>query len=122
VVSAAACSQVDQCVRHPLHARVPLLAALAPEPQSLAHVLSRTGPLDTPASGMDHGVAQPLAPTLGGCAVTWMLSYGGDQTRLENHLPIACGITAAIEVEIRASELHPNLFGHLLERVQALRS
>ncbi len=45
----------------------------------------------------------------------------GDQARIENALPIVRGIKAPIEVEVGASEVQPDLFGHLLQRLQTLR-
>src|SRR5919108_3282301 len=45
----------------------------------------------------------------------------GITPRIEDHLPIASGITAAIEVAIGSAEVQPHLFGHLLQRVEALR-
>ena len=46
---------------------------------------------------------------------------GGEQARLEHGRAIACGITATIEVERRASAVPPHLLRHLLHRLQALR-
>ena len=63
---------------------------------------------------MDGGVEQPLAPTLGGLAVARILFDVGNQARIENALAIVRGIKAAIEIEIGASEVQPDLFGHLL--------
>ena len=45
----------------------------------------------------------------------------GDEARIEYALPIVRGIKAAIEVEIGASQVQPDLFGHLLQRFQPLR-
>src|SRR5262249_48591879 len=45
----------------------------------------------------------------------------GHHPCIEDHLPVAGGIKAAIEVEIGTTEVQPDLFGHLLQRVQALR-
>ena len=69
---------------------------------------------------MDRGVEEPLAPTLGALAVTGILFDVGDQTGIENALPIMCRIKAAIEIAIGPSEVHPDLFGHLFQRFQAL--
>jgi hypothetical protein len=70
---------------------------------------------------MDRCVEQPLAPTLGGFAIPRILFDVGDHTRIEDHLPIALGIKAAIEVEIGASEVHPDLFGYAFQRFQTIR-
>src|SRR6266478_1857436 len=70
---------------------------------------------------MNRCIEQPLAPTLGTLAVTRILLDVGDHTGIEDALPIVHGIKAAIEVEIGTSEVQPDLFGHLLQRLQALR-
>jgi hypothetical protein len=70
---------------------------------------------------VDGGVEQPFPPTLSGFAITRILFDVGDQPRIEDHLPIALGIKAAIEVEIGASEIHPDLFGHAFQRFQTIR-
>ena len=64
---------------------------------------------------------KPFASALGALAVAGILFDVGDQARIENALPIVRGIKAAIEVEIGASEVQPNLFGHLLQGLQPLR-
>jgi putative transposase len=51
---------------------------------------------------MDSFVEQPLAPTLSGFAIARVLFDIRNHARIEDHLPIARGIKAAIEVEIRA--------------------
>jgi len=51
---------------------------------------------------------------------TGILFDVGDQPRVEDHLPIACGIKATIEVEVGAFEVQPDLFGHFFQRLQAL--
>jgi hypothetical protein len=96
-------SQVHQRIRHHLHAIVPLLDAFKAEQQPLACVLPRIGPLDAPASRMDRGVEPPLAPTLGGFTMPRILCDVGDHTRVEDHLPIARGIKAAVEGDILMS-------------------
>jgi hypothetical protein len=52
---------------------------------------------------MDCFVEQPLAPTLGGFAITLILFDVGNHARIEDHIPIALRIKATIEVEIGAS-------------------
>ena len=69
---------------------------------------------------MDRGVEEPLAATLGALTVAGILRDVGDQARIENALTIACGIKATIEVHISASQVQAHLFGHLLQRFQAL--
>ena len=70
---------------------------------------------------MDHGIEEPLAPTLGALAVTRILLDIGNQASIENALAIVGRIKAAIQIEIGTSEVQPNLFGHLLQRFQAFR-
>jgi hypothetical protein len=70
---------------------------------------------------MDGGVEQPLPPALGVLAVARILGDVGDQASIENALPIVHGIKTAIEVQVGASEVQPDLLGHLLQGVQALR-
>src|SRR2546421_363788 len=69
---------------------------------------------------MDRFVEQPLAPTLGGLAITRVLFDIRNHARIEDHLPIAFGIKAAIEVEIRAFQDEARLFCDVLQRVQAI--
>ena len=45
----------------------------------------------------------------------------GDHAGIENVFAITGGIKTAIEIEIGASQVHPDLFGHLLQRFQPLR-
>ena len=40
---------------------------------------------------------------------------------MEHAIPMACGITAAIEVEGGASQVRPDLLGHLLQGFEPLR-
>src|SRR5215510_10797818 len=70
---------------------------------------------------MDHCVEQPFVSTLGTLAVTRIHLDLGDHTGIENALTIVSGIKAAIEINIGTSEVQPDLFGHLLQRFQALR-
>ena len=57
---------------------------------------------------------------LGALAVTGVLFDVRDQARIKNPLPIVRGIKTTIEVKISTSEVQPDLFGHLLQRFQAL--
>jgi hypothetical protein len=61
---------------------------------------------------MDHGIEQPLAPTLGALAVARILWDVGHHTGIKNALPIVRRITAAIQIEIGPSEIQPDLFRH----------
>src|SRR5215471_5090397 len=70
---------------------------------------------------MDHGIEEPLAPALGTLTVARILGDVGDQTRMEDALPIVRRIKAAIQIEIGPSEVQPTLFGHLFQCLQAFR-
>ena len=62
---------------------------------------------------MDGGVEEACAAALGALAVTGVLFDVGDQAGMKNTRPIVGGIKTAIEVEVGASEVQPDLFGHL---------
>jgi len=64
--------------------------------------------------------SQALASALGALTVPGILGDVGDQARIEDALPIVRGIKAAIEVEVGASQVEPDLLGHLLQGLQAL--
>jgi xanthosine utilization system XapX-like protein len=70
---------------------------------------------------MDGGVKEPLPPALGVLAVAGILGDVGEQAGIENALAIVRGVKATSAVEIRTSQSHPDLFGHLLQRFQARR-
>ena len=70
---------------------------------------------------MDGGVEEAFASTLGRLAVARILFDVGNQASIENALPMMRRIKAAIEIERGPSEVQPDLFGHLLQRFQALR-
>ena len=69
---------------------------------------------------MDGGIKQAFAASLGTLAVPAVLWDVGDEARIENALAIVRRINATIEVEIGAAEVHPDLFGHLLQGFQTL--
>src|SRR5262245_57521551 len=73
------------------------------------------------SSGMDGGMKQAVATALGTLAVPTVLWDVGDQARIEHALAIVRRIKATIEVEMGASEVQPDLFGHLLQGFQTLR-
>jgi hypothetical protein len=70
---------------------------------------------------MDRFIEEAFASVFSGLAMTRILFDVGDHARIEDHLPIVSGIEAAIEVDIGASEVNPDLFGHLLQGFQTLR-
>src|SRR5215510_10383216 len=69
---------------------------------------------------MDSGVEEPLAPALGALAVAGVLCDVGDHPRMKNALAIRSGVKAAVEIDLSASEVQPDLFRHLLQGVQTL--
>src|SRR5262245_56066231 len=69
---------------------------------------------------MDGSVEEPLAPALGALAVARILFDVGDQASIEDALPVACGVKAAIKVQVRAFEVHPHRFCYPLQRFQPL--
>src|SRR5712691_11399818 len=66
-------------------------------------------------------IEQALPASLGGLAIPRVFFDVGNHPRIEDPLPIACGIKATIEIDIGASEVQTDLFGHLLQGVQPLR-
>jgi len=100
---------------------VALLDTFTSEPPPLALIFPRNGPLDTHAYRMERGVEQPLAPPLGGVTIPRIRFDVGDHPRVEDPLPMACGINATVEVDLGASPVSRPLFRHLLQGFQALR-
>src|SRR5437870_5110603 len=115
VLDTAESSQVDQRVGHQLHAIMPLLDVFKTEQQPLEFVFPRKGPLHTHAQCMNHGIEQALPSTLGGLTIARILFDVRNQPCIENAVPIACGIKAAIEVEIGPTEIYTDLFRHLFQ-------
>src|SRR5215467_4073461 len=122
VLGTAERSQVDQPIRQSLHPIVPLLDACKTEPQPLALICPRKGPLDLHPPGMAPRLAQPLAPTRGALAVAGGLCEIGEHIRMKYARAMRSGGKAAVEMDIRASAVPPDLFRHLFPRFQALRS
>jgi len=71
---------------------------------------------------MNGFIEESLASTLGRFAIAGILFNVRDHTCIENTLAIACGVKAAIEVEVSSTEIYTDLFGHLFQRFQALGS
>jgi hypothetical protein len=69
---------------------------------------------------MDGFVEEALASTLRVLTVPRILWDVGDQACIEDALPIACGIKAAIEVKVGSTEIDTHLFDHLFQRFQTL--
>ena len=69
---------------------------------------------------MDHSIEEAFAAALGVLAMTRILFDVRDHAGVEKAFAIVRGIKATIEVELGASEVQTHLFGHLLQRFQAL--
>src|SRR5437870_10400382 len=110
VLGTAESSQVDQRVCQQLHPIVSLLDAFKSEQQPLALVFPRKGPFDTHPQRMDGFIEEPLASALGALAVARILFDVGDHPRIENARAIRSGVKAAVEIDISASEVQPDLF------------
>jgi hypothetical protein len=121
VLGTAELAQIDQRVCQQLHPIVPPLDTFKSEQQSFELIFPGKGPFDTHSQRMNRGVEEPLAPALGTLAVAGILGDVGDQACIEDALPIVRRIKAAIQIEIGTSEVQPHLFGHFLQRLQALR-
>jgi hypothetical protein len=63
---------------------------------------------------------KPWRPRLGRLRFRRFSGMLGDQARIEHALAIVRRIKATIEVEQGASEVQPDLFGHLLQGFQTL--
>src|SRR5215475_14133556 len=70
---------------------------------------------------MDGFVEEAFASALGTLAVPAVLWDVGDQARIEHALAMVRRIKPTIEVERGASEVQPDLSGHLLQSFQTLR-
>src|SRR5262245_42433891 len=70
---------------------------------------------------MEHGIEQPLAPTLGALAVARILWEVGNHTGRQDPLPLVRRIQAARQLERGPAENPPALLRHLFERRQACR-
>src|SRR5262245_20953511 len=118
VLGTAERSQVNQGVCDQLHAIVSLLNACKSQKQPFAVIFPCEGPLNTHSQRMDGFMEEACASTLGALAMTGILFDVGDHTGIEHALPITCGIKAAIEIDIGASEVQPDFFGYLLQRFE----
>ncbi len=98
-----------------------LLNAFKAEQQSLELIFPGKGALHAHPQRMDGFVEEAFASAFRGLAVAGILFDIGDQAGIENALAIVRGIKAPIKVELGTSEVQPDLFGYLLQGVEALR-
>ena len=105
VLGTAELTQINQRIRHQLHAVVSLLDVFKSQQQPLERIFPRKGPFNAHPQRMDGFVEESLAPALGALAVAGILWDIGDQARIEDALPIVCRIKTAIEIEIDPSEV-----------------
>jgi hypothetical protein len=108
-------SSIDEDVGHHLHPVVPLLDALKTPYQPLACILPRQSPLHSCSSRLDRFLEQALSPSLRGLALAWVFCDVRTHPCIEHALPMACGINAALAVELGFLQVQSNLFGHLLQ-------
>ena len=120
VLDTAERPQIDQGICHQLHPIVSLLDAFKSEQQPLELIFPRKGPFDPHPQRMDGCIEEPLASALGGFAIAGILFDVGDHPRIENALAIRPGVKAAVEIDISASEVQPDLFRHFFQRLEAL--
>src|SRR5438132_13221836 len=99
---------------------MPLLDAFKAQQPPLELVFPGKGPFDTHPQGMDGFVEEAFASALDRLSVAGILWDVGDHAGIENALAVVCGIKAAIEVKVGASEVQPDLFGHAFQRFQTI--
>src|SRR5262245_61651302 len=97
-----------------------LLHVFDPQEEPLEFILPGECPIDTSPQGMDRGIEEPLAPSLGALAVAGIFFDVGDHAGIENALTIVRGIKSGVEIEIRSCEDQPDHFSDLLQGVQTL--
>src|SRR5687768_6979687 len=98
-----------------------LLPVFKTKQQPLEFVLPRKGPIDTRPQGMDGGIEETLASSLGSLAVAWILCDVGNHACIENALAMVRGIKASVEIQIGSCQVQPDHFSHPLQGVQTLR-
>src|SRR5215510_7504970 len=106
---------IDQDVRQQFHAKVSLLQVFKTKPQPLALVLPCKSPIDTGSQGVDSGIEEPFAPSLGALAVAGILCAVGDHASIEHARAIVCGIKASVEIQIGSSKVQSDHLGHPLQ-------
>ena len=120
VLGTAELPHIDQGVRQQFHVNMSSLNMLKPQQQPLEFVLPRKGPIDTGSEGMDDFIKQTLSSTFRSLSDTGILFDVGDHAGIEHALAIVRGIKAGVEIQIGASEVQTDRFGHSLQGFQSL--
>ena len=107
VLGTAKPPQMDQGVRHRLHAKMSLLKAFKPKKQPLEFILPRKGPINTCPQGMNGGINKRFPPALCALAVPRILWDVGDHAGIEHALAVVRGINTSVEIHIGVSESKP---------------
>jgi hypothetical protein len=120
VLGTAELPHIDQGVCYQLHAKMSWLHMFKPQEESLEFALPRKGSIDARPQGMNGGIEEPFAPSLGALAVARILLNVGDHASIENALTIVRGIKASVEIQIGSSQVQTDRFGHPLQSVQTI--
>jgi hypothetical protein len=104
VLGTAELPHIDQRVRQQFHAKVSWLPVFKPQEEPLEFVFPRKGPIDTGSQGMDDGIEQPLSSSLRVLSIARILLNIGDQSSIENALPIVLGIKSRVKIQIGSCE------------------
>jgi hypothetical protein len=120
VLGTAELPHIDQGVRQQFHAKMPLLQVFKTQQQPLEFIFPRKGPIDASPQGVDSGLEESLAPSLGALAVAEILFDIGDQASIENALTIVCGIKTSVEIQIGSSKVQADRLGHSLQGFQTI--
>ena len=92
-----------------------------PQEEPLELIFPRKSPIDARPQGMNGGIEEPFAPSLGALAVAGILFNVGDHTSVENALTIVRGIKASVEIQIGSSKVQPDHLSHPLQGFETLR-
>jgi hypothetical protein len=100
VLGTAELPPIDQGVRQPFHAKMPLLQVCNTTKHPLECLLPRQGPIDTRAPCLERVVAHTLSSPLRGLALTSLLVNGGDHAGIDPTRARVRGITCGVESQI----------------------
>jgi hypothetical protein len=112
---------IDQGVRHQFHAKMSLLNMFKTQEEPLELIFPSECPINASPQGMDGGIEEPLASSLGALAVAGILFDVGDHARIENAFAIVRGIKARVKIQIGSSQVQPDRFGDPLQGFEPLR-